>query len=242
MNGPPGAAAGGPGSGAKVQDTGTKPGGGGKTDIGNTSVNPGNNGTGPGQGTDKKNTGPGKSFDNPLGNQPGAGTGQQGEPGPGLSPGKAPGVTPGPGTKPVPAGDSDVDGDKIRKQRREQEALLKQLQQLPDKNGTTPPGGWRDAGFGTRVWRGGPGTDPKWKDYVFTDGDIMPAGNYSTGVGNSRTTTYSGNAGTDKFDRQGVDQLLYDRERQAQEIERLQKQKGVKEDFDRILKLAGLNK
>ena len=217
----------GPGSGAKVQDTGNKPGGGGKTDIDNTSK-------------------PGKDGTNPQGTQPGPGTGTQGTPGtgtaPGAAPGAAPGVAPGPSTKPVPAGDSDVDGDKIRKQRREQEAELKRLQQLPDKNANEPAGGWRDAGQGTRVWRGGPGTDPKWQGYVFTDGDIMPAGKYSTGVGNSRTSTYSGNAGTDQFDRQAVDKLLYDRERQAQEIERLKKQKGVNEDFDRILKLAGLNK
>ncbi len=234
LNGPPGAAPG-SGSGAKVQPTGPNPGGGGNSDINNTTGpakdkpgnNSGNNTTVPGQGTNPQGTTSGPA---------GPGNGQQGAPGAGTVPGKVPGVTP----NNVPG---DVDGDKIRKQRREQEAKLKQLQQLPDKTGTTS-GGWRDAGMGARIWRGGPGEDPqgKWKGYVFSDGDIMPAGDYSTGVGNSRTTTYSGNAGTDQFDRQGVDKLLYDRERRAQEIERLQKQKGVKEDFDRILKLAGLNK
>jgi hypothetical protein len=99
-------------------------------------------------------------------------------------------------------------------------------------------------GFGINQWVGGSGPDPegRWAGRVFADGDVMPNGKYSTGVGNAKTTDYKGTGGTDTADRQALDKLLLDKEVANQEILKLKKQLNVNEDFDRILKLAGLNR
>jgi chemotaxis protein histidine kinase CheA len=164
----------------------------------------------------------------------------------GTAPGTAAGVNPGTATKPVPAVDSDVDNDKIRRDRRIQDAEIARLQQLVG-NKSTESGGWRDAGSGTRIWRGKPGTDPKWPGYVFSDGSIMPAAADSTGVDPAKKdasgkpiSPYVGGKGSDKYDSQKRDQLLLDKERAAQQIDQLKKQ--LKEDFNRILKLSGFNR
>ncbi len=220
-------------SGAKVQGPAGAPGG--KADVKDTS----------GAGT--VGVGGGKT---PGGEGPGAGTNQQGTKpgaeGPGTNQQGAPGTGDKQGT--TPAAGSEVDNDRIRKERRLQdaeEARLKKL--LGDK--PSQPGGWRDAGFGTRVWRGGPGKDPKWPQYTFADGDIMPAASNSTGVdpaknlsGGKPVQDYVGGKGSDKYDAQRTAELLLGKEQSAQRIEQLKKQAGLKEDFSRILKLAGLSK
>ena len=178
-------------------------------------------------------TGPGTAPTAPTGTTPGPGTSSQGAPGTGNKPG----VTPAPNN-------ADVDADRVRKERRIQDAELEKLRQEKERrSGSKEAGHWVNVGFGIVQWKGAPGKDPAYGlDRLFVDGDVMPKSKYSTGVGNSTTTTYSGNGGTDKMDRQALDKLLLDKEVANQELIRLRKELGVNEDFDRILKLAGLDK
>jgi hypothetical protein len=222
---------GGADSGAKVPGPAGAPGG--KVDVSGSS-------TGsvavPGAGKDKLGTGPGAGT-NPQGNKPGVD-------GPGNSQQGAPGTGDRAGT--VPAAGSELDNDKIRRDRRIQDAEVERLKKLIG-NKASQPGGWRDAGFGTRVWSGGPGKDPKWPAYVFNDGDIMPAASNSTGVdpkkaGGTAMSPYVGGKGSDKYDSQKTDELLRGKESTQRHIDQLKRQAGLKEDFSRILKLAGLNK
>ena len=218
-------------SGTKVQGPVGSPGG--KADVSSTSGSS-TVGTGPGK---TPGDGVASAGTNPQGTKPGVdgpGTSQQGASGNGTKPSTA------------PAAGSELDNDKIRRDRRIQDAEVERLTKLIG-NKTSQPGGWRDAGFGTRVWRGAPGRDPKWPDYVFSDGAIMPAAADSTGVdpakaGGTAMSPYVGGKGSDKYDSQKTDELLRGKEEAAQRIDQLKRQAGLKEDFSRILKLAGLDK